>query len=692
MQKKKPQHGQEKKIWHKNTPSASGHSPFQRGRKIDSRLRGNDKRSGNDSKKSAPTSNLKPETSFEGIFTVGGKGIGYVRARGAKKETSIEIQQKNWNTALHGDSVRVIGKKVIEILIRAKAGFSGTLEMEKGLYFLSPSDPKMYTDIMIPKEDLGGAKTGDKVFAVITKWQKSEETPLGKIVEVLGKPGENNAEMKAIALERGFASGFPKEVEEEAEALAKNAEADFANEVKLRRDFRGVTTFTIDPYDAKDFDDALSFRKVEGDRYEIGVHIADVSHFVRPDTSLDKEALKRSTSVYLVDRTIPMLPEVLSNDLCSLKPDVDRLTMSAVFVMDKDANVLDTWFGKTIIHSDKRFSYEEAQMVLDEGKGVYYEELNIFNTLAKKLTEKRFEAGAISLEQEEVKFVLDEKGVPQSVFRKARQDTNKLIEEFMLLANRLVAESIGKLTSPQQKERVFMYRIHDNPAKEKSEDLYFFLQKLGYEVKQKNGLIAPGEINRILKELEGKPEKDTVQTAIVRSMAKAVYSTKNIGHYGLAFEYYTHFTSPIRRYPDVITHRLLEAYIHGKEIPREIWYEYELIAQASSMREKEAADAERASIKYKQVEYMSVRIGEIYDGIVTGVADFGIFVEEKETKCEGMVRMRDLGREQFRYDERHMILTGMETGKKFRVGDRLKIKVVKADLNKKVIDYALVQQ
>ncbi len=672
----------------KKTPSASGHSPLQRGRK-------------NYNSDFSTDYKLSTTDYSDGIFSIGGKDMAYVRARGASKETSIEVKQKNWNTALHGDSVRVKDKKIVEILVRSKAGFAGELKQENGNYFISPADPKMYTDILISKDELLGANVGEKVFAVITEWKDPQKAPLGKIVEVLGKTGENNAEMQAIALERGFSSNFPKEVEDEANELHKNAENDFKNEIKNRRDFRGVTTFTIDPFDAKDFDDALSFKKLDNDTFEIGIHIADVSHFVRPQSALDKEALARSTSVYLVDRTIPMLPEVLSNDLCSLKPDVDRLTMSTVVTVNKNAEVINTWFGKTIIHSDKRFSYEEAQIILDEGHGIFHDELLTLNTLAKKLTTKRFADGAISLDQEEVKFVLDEHGVPQTVYRKLRQDTNKLIEEFMLLANRLVAEHIGKIPHPKKgesaenpanKEKIFLYRIHDNPDQQKTEDLNFFLKKLGYNVHMKNGRIPSYEINRLVEELEGKPEKDTVQTAIVRSMMKAIYSTKNIGHYGLAFEYYTHFTSPIRRYPDIIAHRLLDTYSKGEEIPRDKWYEYDLIAEASSMREKEAADAERASIKYKQVEYMSARIGEIYDGIVTGVVDFGIFVEEKETKCEGVIRTRDLGTERFAYDEKHMTLTGNKTGKQFHVGDRLKIKVVKADINKRTIDYVLVRE
>lgn len=634
--------------------------------------------------------NSPAENYLEGTISITSKRVGYVRNR--ETDISVEIAPENLNRAFHGDKVRseITGKnddgeptgKVTEILSRAKVGFSGVIEAADGRYFLVPSDPKAYTDILIPEEALGGAKAGQKVFVVITDWPDAQKMPRGEVTEVLGTPKENDVEMRAIAMEKGFISRFPDAVEAEAEKLkSEDMEAATAG----RRDFRGITTFTIDPEDAKDFDDALSVRKLNDGRYEIGVHIADVSHYVRPDTALDKEAAKRATSVYLVDRTIPMLPEELSNDLCSLKPDVDRLTFSAVFVMDVQGNVHDSWFGRTIIHSDKRFTYEEAQGVLDAGSGPYIDELIILNTIAKKLTQKRFEEGAISLDQEEVKFKLDERGVPISVYKKVRQDTNKLIEEFMLLANRKVAEFIGTGTE----EKIFVYRIHDLPDVEKTKKLVEFLAKLGYKVKTVDGLIPSSEINRILGELEGKDERETVHTAIIRSMAKAVYSTKNIGHFGLAFEHYTHFTSPIRRYPDTIVHRLLAEYLAGRTIKKEDWANYDQISEFSSQREKEAADAERASIKYKQVEYMMTRIGKVFDGVVTGISEWGIFVEEKETKCEGMIRLKDLGNDFFEYDREHMQIIGKKTRRVFQIGDRLRVKVTKADLDKKIIDYAL---
>ncbi len=656
----------------------------------------------------APISNIKSTatgSSIEGLISISSKGVGYVTPLGtAKRENDIEVEHAFLKTALHGDTVKIIlhpHKKgapltgeVTEVTKRAKVGFSGVLEEENGMYFLKPSDMKMYKDILISKDDLLGAKVGQKVFGTIIAWNDATKAPLGKIEKVLGNPFDNDAEMEGIALERGFNEDFPSNVENEAQHIADSAEADFKAEIKNRKDFRGVTTFTIDPEDAKDFDDALSFKDLGKGRYEIGIHIADVSHFMTKGSALDVEAEKRGTSVYLVDRTIPMLPEVLSNDLCSLKPNVDRLTMSAVFEITEDGDVKKQWFGKTIINSDKRFTYEGAQKILDDKKGEFYDELLTLNTIAKKLLSERFKDGALSLDQEEVKFALDDTGKPVRVYKKVRGDTNRLIEEFMLLANKKVAEHIGKpfigKNGEKDTDRIFVYRIHGTPNKEKMTDLAQFLKTLGYKVTLKDGVIPSKELNKLLEEMEGKDEKGTVQTAVIRSMAKAIYSTGNIGHYGLAFEHYTHFTSPIRRYPDVIVHRLLLEYLQGKTVGRERWHEYEKISAHCSEREKYAAEAERASIKYKQVEYMESRIGEIFDGVITGVSEWGIFVEEKETKCEGLVRVRDLGDDFYNLDEKNMMLVGAKKKKKYRIGDRLKIKVKGADRNKKTIDYVLV--
>lgn len=632
---------------------------------------------------------------LEGIIRVTGKGVGYFSL--SEKEEDLEIQPENINTALNRDRVKIeplgneiFGRKqakVVEIVERHKIDFVGTLEKDGKNFFLIPDDKRMYRDIFVPFDSAQGASSGSKAQVKITEWADASKSPKGEVVRIIGRAGEHNAEMLGIVYESGFEVDFPPEVEREADAWKEKYEKE--DKLKDRKDLRESTTFTIDPVDAKDFDDAISLKSLPDGNYEVGVHIADVSHFVVEKTALDQEARKRGTSIYLVDRTIPMLPEVLSNDLCSLNPNEDKYAFSAVFVMDKNGHVKERWFGKTLIISDKRFSYEEAQEILDKKSGPFFEELNTLNELAKKLREEKFKKGAIDFETEEVKFELDNLGKPIRVYKKERKDTNKLIEDFMLLANREVATYMH-LANGKDSRAAFVYRIHDAPDREKIIDLAMFVKALGFELKHKDGETTAEDITKMLRSVEGSSAETLIKTAAIRAMSKAIYSTVNIGHFGLAFDYYTHFTSPIRRYPDLMVHRLLLRFLQKGKIEQDEIAKYQHMAEDASERELEAADAERTSIKYKQVEYMSELVGQEFDATVSGVSEWGIYVEEVNTKAEGMVKLRDMKDDFYELNKKLYAIVGKNTGKKYSLGDRLRVKLIASDPDRKTLDFVLV--
>jgi ribonuclease R len=641
---------------------------------------------------------------YTGQISITSKKDGFVRVPELDGEGSIFVPHDQLHTALHHDIVEVelLGKKknhkdedelygiVRSIVERGRKGYAGVLEEENGIMFFVPDDKRMYTDVIIPNKGQREGSVGDKVIIAITDWHDPKKSPIGEVSKVLGKPGDNDAEMLAYALERGFSDEHAKEVNEEAEDIQSRGIRE--EDKQGRRDFRSTATFTIDPVDAKDFDDAISFKVLENGHYEVGIHIADVSYYVRPGMALDGEAIARETSVYLVDRCIPMLPEVLSNDLCSLVQGEDRLVMSCVLEIDDEGVVHNEWYGRSLINSHRRYTYEDAQVTLDTKQGDFYNELSILNTIAKKLTKARFDNGALSLETEEVKFKLDEKGVPVDVYVKTRGDTHKMIEEYMLLANKYVSKFITKKQEEKNGEgnAICIYRIHDKPDPDRMHDLDLYIRGLGYHVRFMDGLIASKDLNELLVKMGERPEKALLQVHITRAMAKAIYSTNNVGHYGLAFEYYSHFTSPIRRYPDVLTHRLLMRVLEEDYPQVEERGLYEKLCMQASRREKEASDAERGSIKYKQVEYMSYRIGDIFDGIVSGVSEWGIFVEEKKSKCEGMIRLRDLGDDFYNYDQKGGRVFGERTGVEYKIGTPVKIQVKNANLDLRVIDYILV--
>ncbi len=635
----------------------------------------------------------------------------------------VFVAERNAMHAMNGDKVKVTllarrkhhlrEAQVIEILKRNDKNFVGTLEVRKDFAFLQTEDRTLANDIFIPKRALKGGKTGDKAVVKITEWPENAKNPIGKVIDILGKSGDNTTEMHAILAEYGLPYSYPKEVEEAAEKIDPGITDE---EIAKREDMRKVTTFTIDPRDAKDFDDALSIRKLENGLWEIGVHIADVSHYVKEGSIIDKEAVKRATSVYLVDRTIPMLPERLCNFICSLRPDEDKLAYSVIFKLDEQATVKDWHLAHTVIRSDRRFTYEEVQDVLEKnheaspedynapgdhaadpafsGPGAipaerFTEELIELNRLAKQLRAKRFQNGAINFERSEVRFEIDEKGTPVGVYFKVAKDANKLVEEFMLLANRTVAESIGKVPK-NKKPKTFPYRIHDLPDPNKLLNLSDFVVKFGYKLKTTGTKTEVSKgLNKLLSEVQGKKEQNLIETVSLRAMMKARYSTHNIGHYGLAFDYYTHFTSPIRRYPDVMVHRLLTRYaLGGRSVSQD---KYEELCEQSSAMEQLAASAERASIKYKQVEFMSARLGQVFEGTISGVTEFGLYVEINENKCEGLVPLRDLDDDYYEFDERNYCLWGRKHHHRYSLGDAVKVKVAKANLEKKQLDYALVK-
>lgn len=622
------------------------------------------------------------------------KGSAYIISEDSQEDVFVAFN--NLKHALNGDKVKVMvyarskirrpEGEVVEILERKKATFVGIIQRSDNYAFLIPTGKQLPYDVFVPLHQLNGANNGDKVVVKITEWPENQKNPVGQVVEVLGLPGDNDTEMNAIMAEYELPVQFPPNVLKAAEKIDTVIPE---QEIARRRDFRDTVTFTIDPKDAKDFDDALSVRVLGKGQYEVGVHIADVSYYMPENTILDKEAYSRATSVYLVDRTIPMLPEKLCNGVCSLRADEEKLCFSAVFRMDENAQVLEQWFGRTVIKSNRRFTYEEAQVVIEGAEGDYKKEILLLNDLAQKLRAERFKNGAIDFDRVEVKFDIDEKGKPLGVYFKRSKEANKLIEEFMLLANKKVAERIGKVKA-QEKARTFVYRIHDSPLPEKLDDFNKFVARFGYGLKLGSQKALTNSMNKLMADVKDKPEQNLIETLAVRTMAKAVYSTENVGHYGLAFDYYTHFTSPIRRYPDVMVHRLLQRYLDdGRSVNRDKYEEY---CKHSSDMEQIAANAERASIKYKQVEFMSDKLGEVFIGTISGVTQWGFYVELDDTKCEGLVSMTELDDDFYEFDEKNYCITGRHHRKSYQLGNKVNVKVAKANLVARQLDFALVRE
>jgi len=624
-----------------------------------------------------------------GIVDLQPQGFAYVNSD--EVERPVLVSSRNLNHAMAGDKVSVrlfasrkkhdLEGEILEILERAKSVFVGTLQISRNFAFLIPAG-KVGFDIFIPIDKLKGAKNGQKAVAAITEWPVNSRSPIGEIKDVLGDVGNNDTEMHAILAEFELPYKFPKNVDKVAEKIPLEIPEE---EIKKRRDVRGITTFTIDPADAKDFDDALSLQKLKNGNWEVGVHIADVTHYVTPNSIIEDEAQSRATSVYLVDRVVPMLPERLSNGVCSLRPNEDKLCFSAIFELTDEADLAKEWFGKTVIHSNRRFTYEEAQQVIETGEGDFSTEMLTLNKLAGKLRDNRFKNGSIAFERVEIKFEIDDKGKPLSVYFKEAKDSNKLIEEFMLLANKKVAEFVGK-TGENKTSKTFVYRIHDKPDPDKLANFNTFIQRFGYGIQLTTSRAISSSLNNLLDKVKGRKEQNLVETLAIRTMAKAAYSTRNIGHYGLSFEYYSHFTSPIRRYPDMMVHRLLEKYLAGGRSANE--QKYEDLCKHSSDMETKAANAERASIKYKQVEFMQDHIGKIYPGVISGVTDFGIFVE-LENKIEGMIPIRELDDDFYIFDEKNYMLAGRHSHKTYQLGDQVTVKIWRTNLEKKQLDFQL---
>ncbi len=629
--------------------------------------------------------------------TVDMKSTGKAYVTPEKGGEDVFISANNTGQALHEDVVKVYlfpqrknhktEGQIVEVIERKKTDYVGVISISKQFGFLAPDSNKMPVEIFVPKDALNQAKNGQKVIVRITEWPEGSKNPFGEVIKVLGMPGDNNVEMQAILAEYNFPLQFPQEVEDEVNKIKPEISAD---EIAQRRDYRNILTITVDPADAKDFDDALSLRKLDNGHWEVGVHIADVAHYVREGSPTDVEAQDRGTSIYLVDRTIPMLPERLSNDLCSLRPDEEKLCFAAVFEMNEKAEIFNEWIGKTVIKSARRYAYEEVQALIEGGEGQYKEEVLVLHELATRLREQRMKAGSINFHSEEVKFILDENGKPIDTYVKVQQESHMLIEDFMLLANRTVAEKIGK---PQGRKKVktFVYRIHDEPNPEKLNTFLQFIGKLGYSMNISSRQRLVKSYNDLFKAVEGKGEKNLVETIAIRTMAKAEYSTQNIGHYGLAFPYYTHFTSPIRRYPDLIAHRLLERYlIENKDsVSADA---LEPVCKHASEMERRAAEMERESIKYKQAEYLSDKVGKVFEALISGVSKYGIFVELKQSKCEGMVRYNEMPGDYYYLDEDNYRVIGQSYGKIYRLGDPVTVQVKNVDLARKKLDFVILDQ